>query len=165
MCYVKARKLSLEELLPYIPEKSTDISRSFWCPTIKRCVLLQLGGARMRLFGRQQECAACKIRADHFWIEKNHACFYGWHANMYAYDYHGNPVMLTLDHIKPKSKGGTRTPKNVQLLCRKCNNTKGDQKMSLEQIVQRRAQQDVVLRKSLEQAGILPVCQYRLKAS
>lgn len=30
-----------------------------------------------------------------------------------------------VDHIKPLVKGGTNKPENLQLLCQKCNRTKG----------------------------------------
>lgn len=33
---------------------------------------------------------------------------------------------LTIDHITPRSKGGTDDPDNLQLLCGACNSTKGD---------------------------------------
>ncbi len=36
-----------------------------------------------------------------------------------------NKKDLTLDHIKPKSKGGLTTLENCQLACRKCNIKKG----------------------------------------
>ena len=33
---------------------------------------------------------------------------------------------ITIDHIHPRSKGGTGDPDNLQLLCAACNSTKGD---------------------------------------
>ena len=36
---------------------------------------------------------------------------------------------LELDHIVPKSKGGTDQSENLQLLCNDCNRTKGNRPM------------------------------------
>lgn len=37
----------------------------------------------------------------------------------------GSQADLTLDHIIPKSAGGTNALRNLQLLCRGCNEAKG----------------------------------------
>ena len=33
---------------------------------------------------------------------------------------------FTIDHVTPRSQGGTDHPENLQLLCGACNSTKGD---------------------------------------
>ena len=48
---------------------------------------------------------------------------------------------LTVDHIKPQSKGGTDHPDNLQLLCQACNSTKG--KGTQEELISRLKKQGV----------------------
>ena len=41
----------------------------------------------------------------------------------------GSPKLhnfATIDHIVPKSKGGTNNIENLRLICRKCNNKRGN---------------------------------------
>jgi len=38
----------------------------------------------------------------------------------------GSTENLTVDHIKPQSKGGTHNPTNLQCLCFDCNRAKSD---------------------------------------
>ncbi|MCA1634148.1 MAG: HNH endonuclease [Acidobacteria bacterium] len=39
---------------------------------------------------------------------------------------HGNAFELTLDHITPRSRGGSSTPENLCAACMACNQRKGD---------------------------------------
>lgn len=159
--YVKARKLSLDEVLPHINQdvRIQHQSLYLWCPDIDKHITVHVTSARMRLIGRTQECAACKVKGDHFWAEANSKfpngkpC--GWHLNLYAFNYHGDPVMMTLDHIRPRTKGGTKASNNIQLLCNRCNSIKQDEKMSLLEIVKIRATGDQKLREALEEAGVI----------
>jgi 5-methylcytosine-specific restriction endonuclease McrA len=40
---------------------------------------------------------------------------------------------LTLDHLRPSSKGGTNNPENLRLTCRKCNASRGNSLFPPEQ--------------------------------
>lgn len=46
----------------------------------------------------------------------------------------GSRRNLTVDHIHPKSKGGTDDPENLQSMCETCNGKKGDRIISLEEL-------------------------------
>ena len=57
------------------------------------------------LFGRQEgKCAGCKIE----FLFK----------------------IMEVDHVVPRSRGGTDHPENLQLLCPNCNRIKGDREMA-----------------------------------
>lgn len=49
----------------------------------------------------------------------------GFHLNLYALDELGREVLMTKDHIIPKSKGGTDEQENLQTMCTRCNGNKG----------------------------------------
>lgn len=46
----------------------------------------------------------------------------GHHVDLYTADF----VMMTVDHILPKSKGGANTLANYQPMCQHCNGQKGN---------------------------------------
>jgi 5-methylcytosine-specific restriction endonuclease McrA len=70
------------------------------------------------------KCKCCGKEGTHYearqWRDKN-----GIHLDLYADD----GTLLARDHIIPKSKGGTDTIDNFQILCEYCNSAKGGEIM------------------------------------
>ena len=60
------------------------------------------------------------------------------HINLYGRNQHGHEVMLTADHIIPKSNGGLGVLENFQLLCVKCNLMKKNRFMTLDEMRRRK---------------------------
>lgn len=72
-------------------------------------------------------CAYCGMRGDFFAIEKNASQNTDkFHLNLYHVSEKGNQVLMTVDHIFPKSKGGSNDMSNLQPLCSICNFKKSD---------------------------------------
>ncbi|MFA5585634.1 MAG: HNH endonuclease [Saccharofermentanales bacterium] len=69
------------------------------------------------------ECKQCKKIPEYFALGKDK--INRWHLDLYS-DYKNDHYMYTIDHVYPKSKGGKNELSNYQLLCKKCNEIKGD---------------------------------------
>lgn len=69
-------------------------------------------------------CNKCGITGKYANLECNSRI--GNHLNVYGIDGSGKEVLLTKDHIYPKSKGGLDDIRNYQVLCERCNNKKSD---------------------------------------
>lgn len=50
----------------------------------------------------------------------------GIHLDLYGIDQDGEDIMMTIDHIKPKSKGGKDHISNYATLCKICNEIKSN---------------------------------------
>ena len=75
-------------------------------------------------FTKGLKCACCGIEGKYFGKEKDfNAARY--HLNLYALDESVNEVLMTKDHIVPRSKGGASELYNYQTMCVKCNIAKG----------------------------------------
>lgn len=81
-------------------------------------------------FENGTECIQCGIKGEYFWLEtdsnKKGMPTDNWHFNLYGTDDNGKEMMLTKDHIKPKSKGGKNHVSNYQCMCERCNHKKAD---------------------------------------
>jgi len=83
---------------------------------------------RYQLFAEKGiTCEKCGLEGKFFALEK-HRLTDGdkYHFNLYGISKRGKEVMLTKDHIVPRSKGGKNNLNNYQTLCIKCNSKKSD---------------------------------------
>lgn len=75
-------------------------------------------------------CAKCGIKGEYFRLEQHafHAdtSNNSFHFNLYAVNSAGNEVLMTKDHIVPKSHGGSNDLSNFQPMCSNCNTKKGN---------------------------------------
>lgn len=90
---------------------------------------------RYLTFNQSLTCVNCGIKGRFLALEK---CLtdlggnegekegQGFHLNLYGIDEMGREVLMTKDHIIPKSKGGPDDLSNMQTMCTHCNGAKGN---------------------------------------
>ena len=76
------------------------------------------------------KCVECGRVGTVFRVERASAAtnhkYARWHLNLYCIKKTGGKVMMTADHIVPKSRGGPTTLENLQPMCAPCNSRKGN---------------------------------------
>lgn len=80
---------------------------------------------RLQTYLSGTECKHCGLNATFFAVEAQRPKWNNYHLNLYGLK-DGREVMLTSDHIIPKSKGGSHDLSNRQTLCQPCNKRKKD---------------------------------------
>lgn len=76
-------------------------------------------------FTKGMTCVECGLTGQFFAKEKHTNKENRYHLNLYAIDKNGKEVLMTKDHIIPKSKGGKNILDNYQCMCVNCNCKKG----------------------------------------
>lgn len=117
------RQLSIEEVLPHIGKSN----HKFWSNSHNRYVEVRCAGIRNLLWLKGTDCVCCNLKGTHFLIES--AGLWNPHLNLYS-----DKILLTADHITPKSLGGETNLENLQVLCAHCNTMKGNKIISLEDL-------------------------------
>lgn len=86
---------------------------------------------RYELFKKEPKCKYCKVEGTTFRLEfqlnkQGERLYRRPHFNLYGYTKEGKAVMLTKDHILARVNGGSDTEDNYQVLCKVCNELKGE---------------------------------------
>ncbi len=76
-------------------------------------------------FTRGIKCSCCGIEGK-FFVKEKRPKDVSYHLNLYAIDENDKEVLMTKDHILPKSKGGKDCIDNYQTMCIRCNMAKGN---------------------------------------
>lgn len=120
-------KISIEDVFSQMGEGNRKYVSAFFLGEE-----VNLGTMNCRVFFHKGvDCVNCGAKGSHFHMEKTnnaplHVIYHDWHLNLYAINSHGHEVLMTKDHIMPRSKGGTDELDNLAPMCVKCNNKKGD---------------------------------------
>ncbi len=99
----------------------------------KRKAMVMINGDKIKgnsqrfqtFFTKGLKCACCGIEGKYFGKDKTFSDA-RYHLNLYALDESGNEVLMTKDHIIPRSKGGANHISNYQTMCERCNQEKGN---------------------------------------
>lgn len=93
---------------------------------------VKVSGNRLNCLRNNHTCVSCGIEGV-VWSLESHVNEAP-HLNLYAQakefnhwkkSIQGGLILMTQDHIMPKSRGGTDTEDNLQTMCLICNNKKG----------------------------------------
>lgn len=140
---IRIANFSVEEIIPLIGLDKPRIQLGVH--SVKAASL------RLECFRRNQTCVWCKRKGTVFVLEKHgkgrrkggincfvkdcQTCFFhaekeyangdSPHLNLYHVNRVGGLILMTKDHIMPRSRGGKDAIDNLQTMCRECNQSKG----------------------------------------
>jgi len=116
-----------EEVLPFIGDGQRKEFR-----VGDRIYLVRMDSSRYFVFNKSRKCVACNLEGNRMILEMNQGDSAP-HFNLYAEE-NGRLILMTKDHILPKSKGGGEELDNFTPMCAVCNQLKGNYELLPEQI-------------------------------
>ena len=137
MRFTHLKTFELEEILPRLKKFKKD-STGDKCMKVKvdgKTYNVRLSSTKLRTFKRSQECVSCGIKGNIFIMDRQEGhkkvCINNnIHSNIVLNLYCHNPengqtyILMTQDHIIPKSYGIGSSDANLQTMCEKCNREK-----------------------------------------
>jgi len=132
--YIRVGNYALNDVLPYVVyKKQARNSGNKGSPEYIKATEKNYDGHMVRMTSQRYQlfaskgvtCVNCGVVGEFFGLEKSKyqegdRC----HFNLYGVK-NGIEVMITKDHIIPKSKGGNDHIDNYQVMCYECNKNKG----------------------------------------
>lgn len=91
---------------------------------------VKLTSHKIPCFRKSMTCVCCGLTGEVFCLE---SFGQGPHFNLYAVK-DGKRILITKDHIVPKSAGGKNTLDNFQTMCFPCNHLKGANNVTMDQL-------------------------------
>lgn len=135
-CPLQLAEFDTSEILSYVSKK---ISKKRFKVGAK-AYEIKINSPRYFVFRENTKCVVCGLEGKKFILEKN-AIDKSPHFNLYAEE-DGKLILMTKDHILPKSVGGDDRLSNFQTMCATCNNLKGSLNISLDGILKLRKTHD-----------------------
>ena len=146
--YTRIAKIPITAVLPFVFTKETrrrlrSMGYSYNSPEWKKAsqhvffvringktqpITVPMGSHRYQLFvAKGTTCVCCGTEGLYFALECNTVGNPSkFHLNLYGRDECGKEIMMTKDHIVPRSKGGENRLSNYQPMCYRCNQKKAD---------------------------------------
>lgn len=125
---IRLAEFNIDDVLPYISREERKREYKVDETTYE----VRMDSSRYFVFRENLRCSACGLEGVKFCLElspsdKNP------HFNLYAIE-NGRLILMTKDHMHPKSYGGIDIHSNYQTMCAICNNLKGSANIPLEKI-------------------------------
>jgi hypothetical protein len=130
---------SPEDVFPYIT--TDDVKKEYVING--QSYYVRMNSTRYFVFRTNPVCVACGLRGTRIMLDINPGD-QSPHFNLYG-EVDGRLILMTKDHIVPKSKGGEDVLENFQTTCQICNNLKSNDYLDIEELKElRRTYDDAV---------------------
>lgn len=128
------------DVLPHITRERT---RKEYAGDDGRTWSVRMNSHRYWTFRRSLKCVVCGIEGTVMSMERTENTGGQPHFNLYAVD-GGKRILMTKDHIEPRSEGGHDADGNFQTMCTVCNGLKSNHRLALEQMRRLRLAMDEI---------------------
>lgn len=120
----------LERVLPFTTEDHSYI-RNYWADG--KIYRVKMHSLRYDTFLKSNVCTCCGLRGRYMALQHRHDTD-PVHFNLYGISKNGHPILMTKDHILPRSRGGGDHIDNMQTMCHDCNALKQNWPLTIEQL-------------------------------